>query len=86
MIWNLLATKPEIVLFSRLVALLFHWLIQARPHSARGVCGTLTVALIQRSKGGVPISHDLQNIAFALFIFALGSSAGPQFAVNIGRG
>jgi len=35
---------------------------------------------------GARIAPDLKNIAFALFIFALGFTGGPQFFANIGRG
>jgi putative transport protein len=49
------------------------------------VCGTLIVALIF-GRSGARISPDLKNIAFALFVFALGFTGGPQFFANIGRG
>jgi aspartate-alanine antiporter len=50
-----------------------------------GVCGTLFVALAL-GQLGVTISPDLKNVAFALFIFALGFTAGPQFFNNIRGG
>ncbi|MGX1791028.1 aspartate-alanine antiporter [Bosea sp. NPDC055332] len=50
-----------------------------------GVCGTLFVALAI-GQLGVKISPDLKNVAFALFIFALGFTAGPQFFNNIRGG
>ncbi|KND54319.1 putative transport protein [Candidatus Paraburkholderia kirkii] len=37
-------------------------------------------------QSGARISPDLKNIAFALFIFSLGFTGGPQFFANIGRG
>ncbi len=48
-------------------------------------CGTLFVALAV-GQAGVTVSADLKNTAFALFIFALGFTAGPQFFVNIRSG
>ncbi|HEV7335461.1 MAG TPA: aspartate-alanine antiporter [Bosea sp. (in: a-proteobacteria)] len=50
-----------------------------------GVCGTLFVALAI-GQLGVTISPDLKNVAFALFIYALGFTAGPQFFNNIRGG
>ncbi|URK88883.1 hypothetical protein LP421_19560 [Rhizobium sp. RCAM05350] len=35
---------------------------------------------------GVQVGPDLKNAAFALFIYALGFSAGPQFFTNIRGG
>lgn len=55
------------------------------PVQLGGVCGTLFVALAI-GQLGVTVSNDLKNTAFALFIFALGFSAGPQFFVNIRSG
>ncbi|MBO9588818.1 aspartate-alanine antiporter [Devosia sp.] len=55
------------------------------PVQLGGVCGTLFVALAI-GQLGVSVSNDLKNTAFALFIFALGFSAGPQFFVNIRSG
>lgn len=50
-----------------------------------GVCGTLFVALAI-GQLGVTLSSDLKNVAFALFIYALGFTAGPQFFNNIRGG
>lgn len=55
------------------------------PIQLGGVCGTLIVALLL-GQTGARIAPDLKNIAFALFIFALGFTGGPQFFANIGRG
>ena len=49
------------------------------------VCGTLFVALLI-GQLKVTVSADLKNAAFALFIFALGFTAGPQFFANIRTG
>lgn len=50
-----------------------------------GVCGTLFVALAI-GQLNVEIGDDLKNMAFALFIFTLGYTAGPQFFANIRGG
>lgn len=85
MLWNLLATQPEIALFASLAIGFFIGSFKFGPIQLGGVCGTLIVALIL-GQSGARISPDLKNIAFALFIFALGFTGGPQFFANIGRG
>jgi aspartate-alanine antiporter len=55
------------------------------PVQLGGICGTLFVALAL-GQLGITVSDDLKNTAFALFIFALGFTAGPQFFVNIRSG
>lgn len=50
-----------------------------------GICGTLFVALVL-GQFGVKLSADLKSTAFALFIFSLGFTAGPQFFANIRGG
>jgi len=85
MLWHLLATQPEIALFTSLAIGFFIGSFKFGPIRLGGVCGTLIVALILGQSGG-RISPDLKNIAFALFIFALGFTGGPQFFANIGRG
>jgi putative transport protein len=50
-----------------------------------GICGTLLVALALGQQG-IEVSPDLKETAFALFIYALGFSAGPQFIANIRGG
>src|SRR5580698_9263785 len=85
MIWHLLADQPEIALFASLAIGFFIGSFKLGPLQLGGVCGTLIVALIL-GQSGARISPDLKNIAFALFIFALGFTGGPQFFANIGRG
>ncbi|VXB61758.1 Aspartate:alanine antiporter [Burkholderia sp. 8Y] len=85
MLWHLLATQPEIALFASLAIGFFIGSFKVGPVQLGGVCGTLIVALIL-GQSGARISPDLKNIAFALFIFALGFTGGPQFFANIGRG
>jgi putative transport protein len=83
--WHLLAAQPEIALFASLAIGYFIGSFKLGPIQLGGVCGTLIVALIL-GQSGARISPDLKNIAFALFIFALGFTGGPQFFANIGRG
>lgn len=80
-----LLTDPVIALFISLA--LGHLIGRIRVGNVAlgGVCGTLFVALAI-GQLGVSISADLQNTAFALFIYALGVSAGPQFFDNIRGG
>jgi aspartate-alanine antiporter len=85
MIWHMLADQPEIALFASLSLGFFIGSFKLGPLQLGGVCGTLIVALIL-GQSGARIPADLRNIAFALFIFALGFTGGPQFFANIGRG
>ncbi|SAL52707.1 aspartate-alanine antiporter [Caballeronia humi] len=85
MLWHLLAAQPEIALFASLAIGYLIGSFKIGPIQLGGVCGTLIVALIL-GQSGARISPDLKNIAFALFIFALGFTGGPQFFANIGRG
>ncbi|WP_244814269.1 aspartate-alanine antiporter [Caballeronia sp. Lep1P3] len=82
---HLLSTQPEIALFASLAIGFFIGSFKLGPIQLGGVCGTLIVALIL-GQSGARVSPDLKNIAFALFIFALGFTGGPQFFANIGRG
>jgi putative transport protein len=85
MLLHLFAARPEIALFASLAIGFFIGSFKFGPIQLGGVCGTLIVALIL-GQSGARISPDLKNIAFALFIFALGFTGGPQFFANIGRG
>ncbi|MFX1684537.1 aspartate-alanine antiporter [Paraburkholderia sp. A1BS-2L] len=85
MIVELLKSQPEIALFVSLALGYLIGSIRFGPISLGGVCGTLIVALVL-GQTGARISPDLKNVAFALFIFALGFTGGPQFFANIGRG
>ncbi|WP_250463419.1 aspartate-alanine antiporter [Caballeronia sp. GAFFF2] len=85
MLWTLLKAQPEIALFASLAIGFFIGSFKLGPIQLGGVCGTLIVALIL-GQSGARISSDLKNIAFALFIFALGFTGGPQFFANVGRG
>ncbi|WP_028218953.1 aspartate-alanine antiporter [Paraburkholderia oxyphila] len=85
MIVDLLKSQPEIALFVSLALGYLIGSIRFGPISLGGVCGTLIVALVL-GQTGARIAPDLKNIAFALFIFALGFTGGPQFFANVGRG
>ncbi|WP_158901289.1 aspartate-alanine antiporter [Burkholderia sp. L27(2015)] len=85
MLWSLLKDQPEIALFASLALGFLIGSIKVGPLQLGGVCGTLIVALIL-GQSGARISPDMKNIAFALFIFALGFTGGPQFFANVGRG
>jgi AspT/YidE/YbjL antiporter-like protein len=85
MIGELLRSQPEIALFASLALGYFIGSFKVGPIQLGGVCGTLIVALLL-GQTGARIAPDLKNIAFALFIFALGFTGGPQFFANIGRG
>ncbi|QGZ60738.1 aspartate-alanine antiporter [Paraburkholderia acidisoli] len=85
MIVELLKTQPEIALFVSLALGYLIGSVRLGPISLGGVCGTLIVALVI-GQTGARLAPDLKNVAFALFIFALGFTGGPQFFANIGRG
>ncbi|PZR00514.1 MAG: aspartate-alanine antiporter [Cereibacter sphaeroides] len=78
-------TDPVVALFVSLA--LGHLLGRLRvgPVTLGGVCGTLFVALAL-GQLGVRIPDEMKNVAFALFIYALGFTAGPQFFANIRGG
>jgi putative transport protein len=85
MIGELLRLQPEIALFASLAFGYFIGSFKIGPIQLGGVCGTLIVALLL-GQTGARLAPDLKNIAFALFIFALGFTGGPQFFANVGRG
>lgn len=77
--------QPVVALFLSLTLGYLIGKIRVGPVQIGGVCGTLFVALAL-GQLGVTISPDLKNVAFALFIYALGFTAGPQFFNNIRGG
>jgi putative transport protein len=85
MLWNLLKAQPEIALFASLALGYLIGSFKVGPIQLGGVCGTLIVALVL-GQSGARVSPDTKNIAFAVFIFALGFTGGPQFFANVGRG
>lgn len=78
-------TQPVVALFLCLAIGYLIGRVRIGPIQIGGVCGTLFVALAL-GQLGVTIDADLKNTAFALFIFALGFTAGPQFFNNIRGG
>lgn len=78
-------TDPVVALFVCLAAGYALGLLRVGPIQLGGVCGTLFVALLI-GQLGVTIGDDLKNTAFALFIFALGFTAGPHFFTNLRSG
>ena len=80
-----LAAQPAIALFLALALGHLIGAIRGGPIQLGGVCGTLIIALLL-GQSGVRLDADLKNVAFALFIFALGFTGGPQFFANIGQG
>jgi putative transport protein len=81
----LLASQPEIALFASLALGFFIGSFKLGPIQLGGVCGSLIVALVL-GQSRARLSPNLKNIAFALFIFALGFTGGAQFFANIARG
>jgi putative transport protein len=85
MIGELLRSQPEIALFASLALGYFIGSFKLGSIQLGGVCGTLIVALLL-GQTGARLAPDLKSIAFALFIFALGFTGGPQFFANISSG
>lgn len=80
----LLAGQPEIALFLALAVGHAVGAIRMGPFQLGGICGTLIVSLII-GQTGVRLDDDVKNVAFAVFIFALGFTGGPQFFANVAR-
>ncbi|MDT1061070.1 aspartate-alanine antiporter [Paracoccus sp. CPCC 101403] len=80
-----LLTDPVVALFVSLAVGHLIGRLRIGPVALGGVCGTLFVALAL-GQLGVRVPDELKNAAFALFIYALGFTAGPQFFANIRGG
>jgi putative transport protein len=80
----LLAGQPEIALFLALAVGHAVGAIRFGPFQLGGICGTLIASLII-GQTGVRLDNDVKNVAFAVFIFALGFTGGPQFFANVAR-
>lgn len=80
----LLAGNPEIALFLALAIGHAVGAIRFGPFQLGGICGTLIAALVI-GQVGVRLDDDVRNVAFALFIFALGFTGGPQFFANVAK-
>lgn len=82
---GILKDHPELVLFLCLAAGYLLGKLRVGPLTLGGICGTLIVSLLIGAWTKVEISGDVKTIFFALFIFALGYMAGPQFFANLNR-
>ncbi|PSK95911.1 aspartate-alanine antiporter [Murinocardiopsis flavida] len=76
---------PEVALFASLAVGYAVGKIPFGPIRLGGICGTLITALVLGYFTGAVLSDGVKNLAFALFIFALGFSSGPQFFANLNR-
>jgi aspartate-alanine antiporter len=81
---GLLASQPEIALFLALAVGHAIGAIRFGPFQLGGICGTLIASLVI-GQSGARLDSDVKNVAFAVFIFALGFTGGPQFFANVGR-
>lgn len=80
-----LGRQTEISLFACIAMGYLIGRVRIGPISPGNVCGTL-IAALAIGQTGVRVDPDLRNIAFSLFLFALGFAGGPQFFTSIGRG
>ncbi|MEM5277723.1 aspartate-alanine antiporter [Cupriavidus taiwanensis] len=80
----LFAANPLLVLFITVGLGYFVGKARVGPIQLGGVCGTLIVALLM-GQTGCQMHGELKDMAFALFIFAMGYSGGPQFFANLNR-
>ncbi|MDQ0144025.1 aspartate-alanine antiporter [Cupriavidus necator] len=78
------AANPLLVLFLTVGLGYFVGKARVGPIQLGGVCGTLIVALFM-GQTGCQMHGELKETAFALFIFAMGYSGGPQFFANLNR-
>lgn len=78
-------TQPVVALFASIAIGYLIGRLRIGPVRIGGVCGTLFVALAI-GQLGVTLDQDLKDTAFALFIFALGFAAGPQFFASVRTG
>ncbi|MFI5868332.1 aspartate-alanine antiporter [Streptomyces sp. NPDC051546] len=82
---GVLRGHPELALF---LCLAFGYLVgklRVGPIALGGICGTLIVSLLLGAWAGIEVEEDVKSVFFALFIFALGYLAGPQFFANLNR-
>ncbi|NGO78306.1 aspartate-alanine antiporter [Streptomyces sp. YC504] len=76
---------PEFALFISLALGYLVGKIRVGPLTLGGICGTLIVSLLIGAWTKASVSGDVKTVFFALFIFALGYMAGPQFFANLNR-
>ncbi|MFE4632494.1 aspartate-alanine antiporter [Streptomyces sp. NPDC056773] len=82
---GVLQDHPELALFLCLAAGYLLGKVRVGPITLGGICGTLIVSLLLGAWAKIEIDADVKTIFFALFIFALGYMAGPQFFANLNR-
>lgn len=82
---GVLRDHPELALFLCLAVGYLVGKLRVGPITLGGICGTLIVSLLVGAWAKVTISDDVKTIFFALFIFALGYMAGPQFFANLNK-
>ncbi|MFD7976043.1 aspartate-alanine antiporter [Streptomyces sp. NPDC059071] len=76
---------PELAVFVCLGAGYLVGKLRVGPITLGGICGTLIVSLLLGAWTEVQVADDVKTIFFAIFIFALGYMAGPQFFANLNR-
>ncbi|MET7391611.1 aspartate-alanine antiporter [Streptomyces sp. NPDC005529] len=82
---GVLKDNPELVLFASLALGYLVGKLRVGPLTLGGICGTLIVSLLLGAWTKAKVSDDVKTVFFALFIFALGYMAGPQFFRNLNR-
>ncbi|MBC9714255.1 aspartate-alanine antiporter [Streptomyces sp. TRM66268-LWL] len=76
---------PEFALFISLALGYLLGKLRIGPLTLGGICGTLIVSLLLGAWTKAEVANDVKTVFFALFIFALGYMAGPQFFANLNR-
>ncbi|WP_395575626.1 aspartate-alanine antiporter [Streptomyces sp. BK79] len=76
---------PELAVFFCLGAGYLVGKLRVGPITLGGICGTLIVSLLIGAWTKVQVDEDVKTVFFAIFIFALGYMAGPQFFDNLNR-
>lgn len=76
---------PELAVFFCLGAGYLVGKLRVGPITLGGICGTLIVSLLVGAWTKVQVDEDVKTIFFAIFIFALGYMAGPQFFDNLNK-
>lgn len=82
---GVLRDNPEFALFLCLAVGYLVGKLRVGPITLGGICGTLIVSLLLGAWAHIEIDADVKTIFFALFIFALGYMAGPQFFTHLNR-
>ncbi|MFE9252407.1 aspartate-alanine antiporter [Streptomyces sp. NPDC007088] len=81
---GLIRDHPELALFLCIAAGYLVGKLHIGPVKLGGICGTLIVSLLLGTRH-ISVSDDVKTVFFAVFIFALGYMAGPQFFANLNR-